>query len=525
MVIVPNSRIRLLKCPIEMDNENQLTFANLTAQTNYFLSLPYLEETNCSYQRKDGVIRFETDPDGITFEDLLKYNYVMYQNTSYSNKWFYAFIKNIRYVNDGMSELTIETDVFQSWQFDIVYKRTFVEREHVNNDTLGAHTVPEGLQLGEYIVNSHLADTYNNDLCIVVGTSEDYLNSYNMGVNVYSGVPAPLFYYRYNPDEMAAFTAMLQALASDGKTDAIVSMFLCPKWLAPRTGTTKKVDTSTTAQNETLGISRISTLNGYTPKNKKLLTYPYCYVALSNVNGQYQIYHQELWELGSNSEMKLKMYGALTSGCSIRAVPQNYNGSSDAWDDAITAGKFPALAWPNDIYTNWLTQNGVNLFGITTLDAKTSGILQGGLQGAGGALTGDYGMVGSGLNQVWNTMQESYRMDMIPTGVKGSLNTGDVLTSTGANRIHCYRVTIKQEYARIIDNFFSMFGYKVNDVKAPNITGRTNWNYVKTVNCNIEGEIPQEDVQKLKNIFNNGVTFWHNPSTFLDYSQNNTIVS
>ena len=154
MVIVPNSRIRLLKCPIEMDNENQLTFANVTAQTNYFLSLPYLEETNCSYQRKDGVIRFETDPNGvngITFEDLLKYNYVMYQNTSYSNKWFYAFIKNITYKNDGMSELTIETDTFQSWQFDIVYKRTFVEREHVNDDTVGLHTIPENLELGDYV--------------------------------------------------------------------------------------------------------------------------------------------------------------------------------------------------------------------------------------------------------------------------------------------------------------------------------------------------------------------------------------
>ena len=523
MVIVPNSRIRLLKCPIEMDNENQLTFANVTAQTNYFLSLPYLEETNCSYQRKDGVIRFETDPDGITFEDLLKYNYVMYQNTSYSNKWFYAFIKNIRYVNDGMSELTIETDVFQSWQFDIVYKRTFIEREHVNNDTLGAHTVPEGLQLGEYIVNSHLADSYNNDLCIVMGMSEDMYDNYKNGVNNYNGIPAPLFYYRWDKTDIAAFTSALQAL-QPGKTDAIVSMFLCPKWLAPYYQTTRRVDTSPTAATQILGISRISTLNGYTPKNKKLLTYPYCYIGLSNSVGQYQVYHQENWELGSNDEMKLKMYGTLTSGCSIRAVPQNYLGSTDAWDEAITVGKFPALAWYNDIYTNWQTQNGVNLFGIP-VDATTGGLLEAGGKAVAGYAAGDVGMMGSALRQVWDTMQEDYRMSIIPTGVKGSINSGDALTSAGANRIHCYRVTIKQEYARIIDNFFSMFGYKVNDVKTPNITGRTNWNYVKTVNCNIEGEIPQEDVQKLKNIFNNGVTFWHNPSTFLDYSQNNTIVS
>ena len=69
-----------------------------------------------------------------------------------------------------------------------------------------------------------------------------------------------------------------------------------------------------------------------------------------------------------------------------------------------------------------------------------------------------------------------------------------------------------------------MFGYKVNDTKIPNITGRSNWNYVKTVDINITGDFPQADLQEIKDMFNAGCTFWHNPSTFLDYSQNNPIV-
>ena len=64
----------------------------------------------------------------------------------------------------------------------------------------------------------------------------------------------------------------------------------------------------------------------------------------------------------------------------------------------------------------------------------------------------------------------------------------------------------------------------VNDVKVPNITGRRNWNYIKTIDINITGDIIQDDLQKIKNIFNNGVTLWHNPSTYLDYSQNNDII-
>lgn len=98
----------------------------------------------------------------------------------------------------------------------------------------------------------------------------------------------------------------------------------------------------------------------------------------------------------------------------------------------------------------------------------------------------------------------------------------EILTHVrGRNGFSFYKMSIKQEYAKIIDDFFSMFGYKVNEVKIPNVTGRQNWNYVKTVDANILGDIPQEDMQKLKDIFNSGVTFWHNPNTFLDYSQSN----
>lgn len=85
-------------------------------------------------------------------------------------------------------------------------------------------------------------------------------------------------------------------------------------------------------------------------------------------------------------------------------------------------------------------------------------------------------------------------------------------------------MSIKEEFARIIDDFFSMFGYKTNKVKIPNLTGRQNWNYIKTIDCNITGNLPQQDLQEIKDMFNNGLTIWHNTSTFLDYSQSNNIV-
>ena len=71
----------------------------------------------------------------------------------------------------------------------------------------------------------------------------------------------------------------------------------------------------------------------------------------------------------------------------------------------------------------------------------------------------------------------------------------EILTHVrGRNGFSFYKMSIKQEYAKIIDDFFSMYGYKVNEVKIPNVTGRTNWNYVKTIDANILGDIPQEDM-------------------------------
>lgn len=131
MAITPQTTLRLLKVPIGIDNKNQLTFENETKQREYFLSLPHIEITEISYQRKDSIIWF---PEHI--DSILEYNYVMYLNENYTNKWFYAFITHMEYENDFNTKITITTDVFQTWQFDIIFKESFIEREmiSVNDD-------------------------------------------------------------------------------------------------------------------------------------------------------------------------------------------------------------------------------------------------------------------------------------------------------------------------------------------------------------------------------------------------------
>jgi hypothetical protein len=426
-----------------------------------------------------------------------------------------------------MTLITIKTDVYQTWMFNIVWKRSFIEREHVSDDTLGFHTIPENLETGPYKVYNHLSDSYNSDISLITLSTVGPSDLENYSMNVYHNIPTPGVYCKWtNIGDLSSF---INTLNNNDKISAITAMFIAPQWLAPATHGTVYVDTGTPPPQASLGISRIDNLDGYVPRNKKLLCYPYCYIGVSNGMGQYNIYKQEKWDLNANNEMSILMRGVLTPGGSIRAFPELYNGDGLNVDDSLTIGKFPQLAWSNDLYTNWQTQNGVNIGGIrlsATESAIGKSILKIGV-GAGLASTGNplgAGFIGTGISDIYGAVQENYQHSLVPNAVEGSINSGDVSTMVGINRLHAYRMGISQEYAKVIDQYFDLYGYKVNTVKIPNITNRTNWNYLKTIGANLEGDIPENDINELKSMLNNGVTFWHNPNTYLDYSQSNSVL-
>ena len=112
----------------------------------------------------------------------------------------------------------------------------------------------------------------------------------------------------------------------------------------------------------------------------------------------------------------------------------------------------------------------------------------------------------------------------MPNQAEGNTNTSDINFSLNKSGLTLYTKTIKKEYAKVIDMYLSMFGYKINSVKTPNIYGRQNWNYVKTIDCNFDGDIPQTHLNIIKNIFNQGITFWHNPNSIYNYNLNNNIL-
>lgn len=377
-----NSKILLVK-NIKIDREYtnvlsyseaqmiELCLANLVAQAD-----------NYSFLRQTGSIMV-----GFTYSQCLQANYIAFQNPDYSNKWFFAWIDDVIYKGNENTEITFTIDAWSTWFSKLQVTQSFVVREHVIQDIAGKYTQPENLDVGEYKVISHLRDSYNREkpeqtglsgYYVVVASTIDLYNDNNVYCAIYNGVPTGVKYFAFAIDYSDPEFPPLQDLANvlyrlannigGSKLDAIIGMFIVPYWLAKdlpnESVQPKQVFTS---------ITPLNNLDGYVPKNKKCLTYPYVYHVLSNFQGQEAILKQEFWEkLTEDTEvqdglilpagdMVLQFWGAITQGCSIRAIPENYNGDEIATDVGINLGKFPQVCWNSDAFTNWLTENGVNI--------------------------------------------------------------------------------------------------------------------------------------------------------------------
>lgn len=566
------SKVYLLNVPLEDDMRNTLYFANASAQQTYFQNNISKTYNNVSYQSETRTFRC---PDQI--DTVRQYNYIMWQNTAYSNKWFYAFIKKMTYVSDGYTDVVFEVDPLQTFMFDIEVKPSFVEREHTNNDTVGANTLPEGLELGEYVINDttvNFGPINNNDFVIVLdvsmveneGTGQTlswHFDTQPAPIPTFSpvvnGTPSAVIhlllgYDQYNHRVNGYYdpNVVVDVYNNAGLSDAIVNAYIMPSSMIDTSYIYGGLHVSSTyrpanAQPVTkdapnlaifagsyhqrdLGTNTFSkpgSLDGYVPRNGKLKTFPFVYFNISNNGGSSYQYRYE--DFSSNPSFKME--GAFCPSGSIKAIPQNYKniGSGEnAYDYSVNATKLPILSWGSDSYTNWLTQNSVNMrmerqnMIMHSIGQGLSGLVQGGL--TGGLAMGGASAIGGAIDIVKNEFKAKTNANLTPDQVHGNLNAGDLVWAKLRSQFTYLPMSIKAEYARCADDYFDAYGYQVNRMKTPNTNHRQNWWYTKTMNANIVGNVPNEEMNKIKEAYNNGLTFWRNPSNFLNYSVSNGIV-
>ena len=178
MYIAPTTNIKLLyHVPLDNTYDHTIFFYTASAQQNYFAGLTKYNLANYTYQRvQKGMLRV-----GINAENLYDCNYMMFQNTGFGNKWFYAFINSVEYVNNECSEIRFELDEIQTWHFDYSPDICFVERQHSLTDNIGDNILPEPVALGEYVYNgSHpLKDFTALSVIIGVVTSPNLISKNN----------------------------------------------------------------------------------------------------------------------------------------------------------------------------------------------------------------------------------------------------------------------------------------------------------------------------------------------------------
>lgn len=568
--IQPNTSIWLLRGINWSPNyDDTVYFANKSVQYNYMKNKAVKTYEAQSYQRHSKNSLRILD----TADNVYECNYLMFQNTSYGNKWFYAFITDVEYINDNTTEITYEIDILQTWLWDLELGECFVEREIPVTDNLYENLVPENLETGEYIINTDVP-TYLGRPCYIVCCATDVDGKQDATILNNNTFTIPLKYYAfwcndpYDPEGLAdnVFKLIDKYYDSGNSPENIIAITAIPAMLLSTDGSTNiEYDvgldpiTHTRAWGLKLPDQNLETewsfdthiaLNGYIPKNNKLHTYPYRYIQVSNNSGQINTYKYEDFNINLYAdipEVHFKIYGTPFGLPSMMLVPLDYKGIYQNFDEACVLTNFPTIPWVTDTYKAYLAQNKAS---ITTslLTSAVTGIIGFGtgqvLNAAGNATTfiSKQGTLMNVIGQekaMMGSATEARSLANAGAGIAATLaNISDAkqkpdtvhglsqcdMLMTLANKMHfdVYTVTVRAEMAKIIDDYFSAYGYAQHKIKVPNINARKSWSYVQTKGCILKGSCPSSIKADISSIFDKGIRFWQSNEIVGDYSRDNS---
>lgn len=374
----PQAKIYLLK-GLEIDAMNNTfwgAFNSTEEQFNFFINnYDHVVFENYTYQRKDGTIVVP----GL-YDDLRLYNYMIYRNgdTGNKSKWIYCFITSLGYLNDNATSISFETDVIQTWRFEIEsnFMESYIAYEHrpqyykIKDELYPCiNTQPENLEIGTDLVpiGTMKLDPITNTSFVVIGMTctMDGKDTYTSGI---LGVPSQINYYIFPYDrsngigisklktnsgldlEISDLSVVLNAIRSNeklvGKCVSIVVTYSIPGITMKNGYITidetlfsaigegeygvlkyKAYPLSNMYKNDTNQFIKTKIINGseyFYPtitKNTKMLWYPYSYLLLSDNNGTNKIFKNELWDNFNNIQFA---YVGSPNSSKLNIVPLDY---------------------------------------------------------------------------------------------------------------------------------------------------------------------------------------------------------
>lgn len=644
MYIVPNTTIYILNnIPLNKSYEHTVYYPDRDTQAQAFMAYKKYTLTDYSYQRSQlGTIRV-----ALKYEQLIDCNYLMFKNTNFENKWFYAFITGIGYVSNDVTDVYYDLDVMQTWCYDYTFGKTFVERHHDAYDRLYGNTVPEGLELGsEYRLIQGKSYSYAQPLAwVIIATStvkdESAYQISGIITGVYSGLRV------YYIEDIGELTRITGKFINEGLEDAIVAFYQCPR--------IDKYHMSDIQTDEITFTQQMNLGNGYKPRNKKLFSYPYSFLEVYNTLGtSVELKFDQFENIGA-STVTFKVEKVIFPQANVVITPKWYRGYLWDYEYSSVYGLFPTCAFAGDAFKVWwaqnknsylasmnaigntydtnqaIAQNNYTMAGLNASNARTNAHIQANtaltqaensnkaslaintaqsnksvvdtavntgvnaIQNAGKALASGFdgisAVTAGAITAVGGIMSETFNQDIYSAranqintqllnsqigtqaGEAISANTfqtamkNATLAQTNAqlSNLNAYQNATAQlmakkqdiqhmpnsahgnamcdglnyarntagfiirqwglnyEYAVYIDEYFDKYGYAMMRNFVPSRLNRKHWSYLKTVGCNIKGNINNTDLLTIKTIYDNGITTWKNLEEVGDYTLDNTI--
>lgn len=518
MYIEPNSTIKLLRnVPLDNTYNHTILFDSATEQYDYFNGKTKYTFTDQTYQRVvKGRMRVAVKADSV-----YDCNYLMFRNVNFGTKWFYAFITGIEYLNNEACEISFEIDSYQTYMFDVEVGDCFIDREHSATDEVGDNILPENVNLGEVKYDSYAPVIPElTSYTIVVAVIEDG----TVGGKLYNGVYGGATLYAFESSDLTPVNNFLVPYVSHPQD--VVGIYLVPSMVQAPTNSAIPTSTTGYTRNITQSFYKVNPLidyfDGYHPKNKKLYTYPYNYIHVDNSNGGEMNLRYEYFDGGV---AQFKLIGTLLQPCQLKLIPRNYKGVEETsgvaffptgllHTETLTLEYFPVCCWASDSFLQW------------ALKELPSGILNTGAGVASAVALPSFSTIASAVTSAGNLLTSAYEASLRANYTSGKRSTGSLNCAAHIQNFYIAKAHIDGQYARVIDEYFTMFGYACREVKKPNVftsTRRPKYNYVKTVGAVLtKNNCPVDDARKICSILDNGITFWNNGVTVGDYSVDNS---
>ena len=458
----------------------------------------------------------------------LDLNYLAFLNIGLTTEWVFCFITAVEWMSERTTRIMFELDIFQNNFYKCRFKECFVERMHIpkSQDTIGSNLIPESFETGDNYVAKWTTKAYPpKNICMYV--SKENQDEDVDGAVVNNIYRAAKLIHNTNPIDI---NNKIDDMTGAGLSDAILNVFMAPDICLD-------AETSPGDNEDSIIIdfSGVNWFNGYKPKNNKIYSYPYIYLVVDNNEGQANTYKFE-YSTNASHDLQFSIIGCLCTTPQILLLPWTYNGVELDYMDIMVMGNFPQCAFQSDTYRAWYAQNQNTIIAAQNAVYDTYHVQEEGIwlsmftntaSSAGQIVGGNFAAAGSGIGGLFGTqqqfnamqasmnnqlkMQMAQRQDkrILPPTIHGKVMNSNINAAYNMNKFDFYCMSIRGQYARMVDDYWTAYGYPINRIQMPNINSRSSWNYIKTNGCTLSGSVDLAQLATLRAIFDRGVTVWH----------------